>query len=52
LVGLERDADDFVEPRLPDLPGLVDFFGACDPTKYTAVMPTMMTRKVIRMGST
>src|SRR4051795_248391 len=48
FTGLERDADDRVDP----LPGLVDCFDGCDPTRYTIAMTIMMTRKVIRMGST
>jgi hypothetical protein len=48
FAGLERDDDD----RVDDLPGLVDRFDGCEPTRYTTAMTIMMMRKVIRMGST
>jgi hypothetical protein len=50
FAGLERDADDR-EDDLP-LPDLVDRFDGCAPTRYTTAITIMMTRKVIRMGST
>jgi hypothetical protein len=52
FVGLERDAVDRVRPAPDLLPAFVLSFGACDPTKYTTAIAIMMTRNVMRMGST
>jgi hypothetical protein len=49
LGGLERDA---AEERLEPFPAFADRFDGCAPTKYTTAITIMMTRKVIRMGST